>query len=108
MNGITDIPDDYVPPPAPDILGGMAAEIARKLAADQDALIREVITEHVGANWTLEAMLPRLRWNIDPRKPEKILALDDKPILEIWPPRCHRDYNGHSNEIRWTIDWRRL
>lgn len=88
-----------------DILSHYANEIARKLAAEQDALIRRCISARIGDSWTDEAIIPRLRWEIDPRRPEKMLLLDDEPLLLIWPPDSHFDMNDTNAEHRmnWSV-----
>ena len=99
----------------PDILGDMTNEIARKLAADQDALIRRNITRRIGEDWTDASILPRLRWEIDRSKPEKMLLLDDKPLLLIWPVDCDGDdddavrrdhkYEAIAHAVRWRMKY---
>lgn len=92
--------------PVRDVLADMAAEIARKLAADQDALIRRCINERTGrSDWTLGEMLPRLRWLLDERNPWKILTLDGHAILKMWPPACQNNFNECSNMVQWSIQY---
>lgn len=102
--------DEPLRSPFADIMDRMANEVARKLAADQDALIRRVITARIGEGWALEAVLPRLRWEQERGKPEKMLILDDAPLLLIWPP----DHDLASDELdaahymRWVVRYQEM
>ena len=86
-----------------NLIDQFSTEVARKLAAEQDALIRRCISAKIGDSWTDEMIIPRLRWEIDPRKPEKLLLLDDQPILMLWPPE--RKDGWDERELARTMEW---
>lgn len=87
-----------------------AAEVARKIAADQDALIRRCILGRLGDNWTDEEIIPRLRWEQERDKPEKVLMLDDKPLLMIWPPESRTEWDdaAQCSRMKWTVNYMEL
>lgn len=95
--------------PESNVLDQMATEIARKLAADQDALIRRNITRRIGEGWTLESVLPRLRWEQERGQPGKMLLLDDEPLLFILPPE-HTDVErvDRSRYMNYTIRYQEM
>ena len=96
--------------PGANLLDQMANEIARKLAADQDALIRRVAVQRIGHAITDEQLIPRLRWEIDRNKPEKLLLLDDEPLLMIWPPEhdLASDEMETANYMRWIVRYQEM
>jgi len=85
-----------------------ANEIARKLAADQDTLIRRCISERIGDNWTDEEIFPRMRVEQGRGRPEKMFLLDDKPLVLIWPPQSSMDASGNMNRMTWSMDYRKI
>jgi hypothetical protein len=90
-----------------DILTHYANEVARKLAAEQDALIRRCISARIGDNWTDEAIMPRLRWEQERGKPEKVLMLDDEPLLMIWPPESRTEWDDANlcSRLKWSVNY---
>lgn len=89
--------------PESNLLDHFANEVAKKIASDKDAIIRKSITARIGPEWNLEDVLPRLRWYQERGKPESILALDDKPLITMWPAENHTE----GNEMKWTIKYRK-
>lgn len=104
------ITGDDLKMPASSVLGDMMNQVARKLAADQDALIRRVAVQRIGHAISDEQLIPRLRWVIDRNKPEKLLLLDDEPLLMIWPPEhdIASDEMETANYMRWVVRYREM
>lgn len=90
------------------ILNYYTEQVAWEIAARQDALIRDCITERIGPDWKEPDIFQRLNWEIDRNKPEKMLLLDDKPLLLIWPPESSMVMDPEAANTKWTIRYKRL
>lgn len=91
-----------------NVIDHFATEITRKLAADQDTLIRSCITESIGSGWTDAEIIPRLRIEQERGRPEKMFLLDGEPLLLIWPPESSFDTDGNMNCMKWTVNYRKF
>lgn len=80
-----------------------ANEIARKLAADQDTLIRRCISARIGDSWTDEEIFPRMRIEFEPERPERTFLLDGKPLVTIWPAESVMESDGNSTHMNWSV-----
>lgn len=89
--------------PGGNIIDQQCVEVARKLAADQDALIRRCITARIGGAWSDASIIPRLRWEKYVHSPEKMLLLDGKPLITIWPPESNAIHLPRKSEMRWSV-----
>lgn len=107
--GVVNMVEHDDPVSTVNVISQMADEVARKLASDHDDLIRNAALVRIGGRISDEQLLPRLRVEIDPKKPEKMILLDDKPLLLIWPPECstYLTETGAS-EINWSVRYMRM
>jgi len=88
-----------------DPLTSITTDIARKIAQDQDDLIRRLAHARLKFPASDAVLIPRLRWEIHPDKAEKMLLLDGEPLALLWPPACETttcDATGR-NEMKWTM-----
>lgn len=84
------------------VMDRMAVEIGRRLASEKDAIIRSVISGRIGADWKLDDVIPRLRFEQERGHPETMLLLDDKPLITMWPAEC----KGEGAEIKWVLKYK--
>lgn len=92
-----------------DTLSHFSTEIAKTLAARQDALIRECITKRLGyGGWTDTNIIPRLRIEQERGCPEKRFLLDDQPLITIWPPVSHTSEEGERSIMNWSVSYRKF
>lgn len=97
-----------------DILAHYATEVAKKLAADKDALIGRCVSNRLGRNdWNIEEIAPRMRAEQEPGQVSTMWIFDELPLIEIWPPESTSNLIGDGyvhgdtrSTMTWTIKYR--
>jgi hypothetical protein len=105
---LKDITLANIPPLDTSAMDRFTDEIAHRLAAGRDALIRRCISKRIGDNWTDTEIIPRLRWEAYRDSPEQTLLLDDQPILVIWPATCEAANEDGRNMMNWKFNYREI
>ena len=83
------------------------SDVASNLAKKTDGIIASAITEALGHNsWQLWAIAHRLRRVRINDQPQETWLLDDKPLLEIWPPEMETKREGDSIKAVLTVKYR--
>lgn len=91
-----------------DLLTHFSTEIARKLASDQDALIRDCAAERLGCVLPDAELIPRMRIEQQRGHPEKMFLLDDKPLLLIWPAKSEMIEDRGRSMMNWKVQYQKM
>lgn len=91
----------------PGLSASACSGVSSELAKKTDGIISSAISEALGHDswqlWAIANQLKRVRIN---GQPQETWLLDDKPMLEIWPPEIETATEGDSIKAKFTVKYR--
>lgn len=82
-------------------------EIARRIAQEKDTVVSRAITVRLGtADWTVEAIAPRLSRLCYMDRPEEEWELDGWALLTIWPAELDTVRADAATRLVARIHWK--